>query len=94
MGEHTNIKHEQYYLKIVQEAKQAIEGVAENIQMATLDQYTKVVKRLVLAKQIPIQGAKSKGSYYAISCRMDRLSCELYQRNAFYFRRHKVLQLC
>jgi len=65
MGEQTNQHTDKYYQNILIEAEQIIEGVSENIQMATLDQYTKVVKRLVLARQSPIQAAKSKGSYYA-----------------------------
>ena len=65
MGEHINIQDDQYYQKIINEAKQAINGVSENIQEVTLDQYKNVVKRLTLARQSPIQAATSKGSYYA-----------------------------
>ena len=65
MGEQTNNYNEEYYQKILDEAEQIIEGVAENIQLATHEQYKKVVKRLCLAKQTPIQSAKKKGTYYA-----------------------------
>ncbi len=54
-----------YDFKILDEAKQAIEGVAENIQEATLVQYTSVVKRLSIKGQLPIEAAQTKGSYYA-----------------------------
>jgi len=59
------IINEEYYEKIIDEANKIIEGVAENIQEATLDQYKQVVKRLVLLGKTPIQNAKTKGSYYA-----------------------------
>jgi len=59
------IINEEYYVQILKEAEQIIEGVSENIQEATLDQYKQVVKRLVLLGKTPIQNAKSKGSYYA-----------------------------
>jgi len=59
------IINEKYYVQILKEAEQIIEGVSENIQEATLDQYKQVVKRLVLLGKTPIQNAKSKGSYYA-----------------------------
>ena len=65
MGEQTNNYREEYYKKILDEAGQIIEGVAESIQLTTLEQYKKVVKRLCLAKQTPIQAAKTKGTYYA-----------------------------
>jgi len=58
------IINEEYYYQILKEAEQIIDGVAENIQEATLDKYKKVVKRLVLAKHTPIQHANNKGSYY------------------------------
>jgi len=58
------IINEEYYSQILQEAEQIIEGVAENIQEATLDKYKKVVKRLVLAQHTPLQHANNKGSYY------------------------------
>jgi len=59
------IINEEYYVQILKEAEQIIEGVSENIQEATLSQYTKVVKRLNLARQTPIKAASSKGTYYA-----------------------------
>ena len=65
MCEHINIQNDQYYQNIINKAKQAINGVSENIQEVTLDQYKNVVKHLTLAKQSPIQAATSKGSYYA-----------------------------
>jgi len=58
------IINEEYYVQILKEAEQIIEGVSENIQEATLSQYTKVVKRLNLARQTPIKAASSKGTYY------------------------------
>ncbi len=54
-----------YDFTLLDEAKQAVEGVAENIQEATLDQYTRVVKRLSTKGQLPIEAAQTKGSYYA-----------------------------
>jgi len=65
MGEQNNGKNERYYNNIIKEAELTINGVAENIQEATLKQYKTVVKRLVLADQKPIETAKSKGGYYA-----------------------------
>jgi integrase len=65
MGEPQHEKTETYYQAIIDEAERVIDGVALNIQLATLTQYTKVAERLTLAGQKPIDAAKTKGSYYA-----------------------------
>jgi len=64
MGEQNNGKNERYYNNIIKEAELTINGVAANIQEATLKQYKAVVKRLEIANQKPIEAAKSRGSYY------------------------------
>ena len=63
------IINEAYYEKIIQEAKQIIEGVAD-IQETTLKQYTQIVKRLSIANLTPIEAAKSKGTYYTYRAAM------------------------
>jgi len=55
--------NEEYYKKIIDEAKNIVKGVA-NIQEATLKQYTQIVKRLSIANLTPIEAAKTKGTYY------------------------------